>query len=206
MDFKHLNKVCARLTHAGKSHFHQAVSVPPDLWKTCLDAKDGYHSIPLHPDDQALTIFITPWGKYYYKVLLQGFKASQDGYNSCYDKIIKDFENIERFVDDAILWDKFGENVIKSNFWRKCQYVSRCGKAGKLFSEKKFQFCQKGVEFFGLRLDEQGVKPNSHFLSSIRDFPVPKDITGVRSWFGLVEQCTYAFSKTDTMEPFHHLV
>ena len=61
--------------------------------------------IPLHPDDQALTIFITPWGKYYYKVLLQGFKASQDGYNSCYDKIIKDFENIERCVDDAILWD-----------------------------------------------------------------------------------------------------
>ena len=33
-----------------------------------------------------------------------------------------------------------------------------------------------------------------------------KDITGVRSWFGLVEQCTYAFSKTDTMGPFRHLL
>ena len=57
VDFQHLNNVCARQTHAGKSPFHQAVAVPPDSWKTCLDAKDGYHSIPLHPDDQALTTF-----------------------------------------------------------------------------------------------------------------------------------------------------
>ena len=206
VDFQNLNKVCARQTHAGKSPFHQAVSVPPNSWKTCLDAKDGYHSIPLHPDDQPLTTFVTQWGKYYYKVMPQGFVASQDGYNSRYDEIIQDFENKERCVDDTILWDKFGDNSIENNFWRTCHYVSRCGKAGILFSEKKFQFCQKEVEFIGFRLDERGVKPTSEFLSSIRDFPVPKDITGIRSWFGLVEQCTYAFSKTDTMGPFRHLL
>ena len=33
--------------------------------------------------------------------LPQGFKTSQECYNSCYDKIFKDFENIERCVDDA---------------------------------------------------------------------------------------------------------
>ena len=55
VDFQNLNKVCARQTHPGKSPFHQAVSVPLDSWKSCLDAKDGYHSIPLHPHDQPLT-------------------------------------------------------------------------------------------------------------------------------------------------------
>ena len=209
VDFKHLNKVCARQTHAGKSPFHQAVAVPPDSWKTCLDAKDGYHSIPLHPDDQALTTFITPWGKYHYKVVPQGFLASQDGYNHRYDEIIQDIADKERCVDDTCLWDRFGDNKEKSiseHFFRTCQYISLCGKAGIIFSKKKFQFCQKQVEFIGFSLDERGVKPTSEFLSSIRDFPTPEDITGVRSWFGLVEQCSYSFSKTDAMEPFRHLL
>ena len=69
-----------------------------------------------------------------------------------------------------------------------------------------FQFCQKKVEFIGFKLDERGVKPTPDFLSAVKDFPVPKDITGVRSWFGLVEQCSYAFSKTRCMEPFRHLL
>ena len=209
VDFQNLNKVCARQTHAGKSPFHQAVSVPPDSWKTCLDAKDGYHSIPLHPDDQALTTFLSPWGKYYYKVVPQGFLASQDGYNHRYDEIIQDVANKERCVDDTCLWDKFGDNKeqsIKEHFFRTCQYISLCGKAGIIFSKKKFQFCQKEVEFIGFSLGEKGVKPTSEFLQAIRDFPDPEDITGVRSWFGLVEQCSYSFSKTDTMEPFRHLL
>ena len=75
-----------------------------------------------------------------------------------------------------------------------------------MFSKKKFQFCQKKVEFIGFNLDERGVKPTPEFLSAVKDFPVPKDITGVRSWFGLVEQCSYAFSKTHCMEPFRHLL
>ena len=32
------------------------------------------------------------------------------------------------------------------------------------------------------------------------------EFTGVRSWFGLVEQCSYSFSKTEAMEPFRHLL
>ena len=180
--------------------------MPPDSWKTCLDAKDGYHSIPLHPDDQALTTFLTPWGKYFYKVLPQGFLASQDGYNSRYDEIIQEVEDKERCVDDTILWDRFAESSISKHFERVCQYLTLCGRAGILFSEKKFQFCQKEVEFIGFNLDEKGVKPTPDFLSAIKEFPVPKDITGVRSWFGLVEQCTYAFSKTSHMEAFRHLL
>ena len=84
-------------------------------------------------------------GKYYYRVLPQGFLASQDGYNSRYDEIIQDVVNKERCVDDTVLWDNLGERSIEKHFMRTCQYLSRCGKAGILFSSKKFQFCQKEV-------------------------------------------------------------
>ena len=210
VDFKHLNKVSCRQTHAGKSPFQQVVSVPPKSWKTCLDVKDGYHGVPLHEDDQKYSCFNTIWGRYFYKVLPQGFVSAQDGYNHRYDDIIQDVEDKERCVDDSILWDEFEDGKedekIEKHFWRVCRYLSLCGKAGIIFSEKKFQFCQKEVEFVGFKLDEKGVKPTSEFLAAIRDFPVPTDITGIRSWFGLVEQCSYAFSKTDCMEHFRHLL
>ena len=89
---------------------------------------------------------------------------------------------------------------------KTCQYLTLCSSAGILFSEKKFQFCSKTVEFLGFTVDEAGVKPSQEFLKAIKEFPTPHDITGVRSWFGLVEQSSYAFSKTKVMEPFRHLL
>ena len=78
--------------------------------------------------------------------------------------------------------------------------------AGILFSKKKFQFCSKEVEFLGFKVGGDGIKPSEEFLEAIRGFPTPRDLTGIRSWFGLIEQCSYAFSKTEVMEPFRHLL
>jgi len=38
------------------------------------------------------------------------------------------------------------------------------------------------------------------------DFPTPQSLTDIRSWFGLVNQVSYAFSMADTMLPFQELL
>ena len=202
VDYQALNKVSVRQTHSVKAPFHQAMSIPPGTWKTCLDAWNGYHSIPLREEDKHLTTFITPWGRYRYKCLPMGFLAANDGYTARYDEITKDVDNLERCVDDTALWD----NTIEGNFLRTCSYLSLCGGAGILFSKKKFQFCSKEVDFLGFRVGVDGIRPSEEFLEAIRGFPTPRDLTGIRSWFGLIEQCSYAFSKTGVMEPFRHLL
>ena len=202
VDFQALNKFCVRQTHSVKAPFHQAMAIPSGTWKTCLDAWNGYHSIPLREEDRHLTTFITPWGRYRYKCLPQGFLAANDGYTARYDEITKDVDQLERCVDDAALWD----NTIEGIFFRTCNYLTLCARAGILFSKKKFQFCSKEIDFLGFKVGADGIKPSDEFLEAIRDFPTPKDLTGIRSWFGLVEQCSYAFSKTNVMEPFRHLL
>ena len=116
--------------------------------------------------------------------------------------ITTDFEDYERCIDDTVLCS----NTIEGCFIQTCKYLSLCSGAGILFSKKKFQFCSKKVEFLGFQLDDDTVKPTSAFLEAIRDFPTPTDVTGIRSWFGLVEQCSYSFSKTGPMEPFRPLL
>ena len=40
----------------------------------------------------------------------------------------------------------------------------------------------------GFRITDIGIKPQEQFLQSVRDFPIPHNITDVRSSFGLINQ------------------
>ena len=57
-------------------------------------------------------------------------------------------------------------------------------------------------------MSNSSVMPSDNLLDSIsiRNFPAPKDISGARAWFGLVNQGAYAFAMTDEMAPFRHLL
>ena len=57
-----------------------------------------------------------------------------------------------------------------------------------MFNKKKFQFGSDTIEFLGFVVTGDSVKPSEKFLGTIKDFPRPRDITGIRSWFGLVNQ------------------
>ena len=79
VDLQPLNKSSVRQTHHTQSPFHLAEQIPQKSWKTVTDAWNGYHSVELEEADRHFTTFITPWGRYRYKVSPQGFLASGDG-------------------------------------------------------------------------------------------------------------------------------
>ena len=119
VDFQPLNKHCTRETHHTQSPFHQARSIPGNTRKTVFDAWNGYHSVPLHVDDRHLTTFITPWGRYRYRVAPQGYIASGDGYSRRYDEIVADIPNKTKCIDDTLLWS----STIKDSFLQAVQWL-----------------------------------------------------------------------------------
>ena len=60
---------------------------------------------------------------------------------------------------------------------------------------------QEEVEYVGFNITMDSVKPSDTYLQAIRDFPRPRDITGIRSWFGLINQVSYALSQTCSSPP-----
>ena len=50
------------------------------------------------------------------------------------------------------------------------------------------------------------MKPCEEMLQSITDFPRPTNLSGIRSWFGLVKQVDFTFSMAYIMAPFNHLL
>ena len=51
-----------------------------------------------------------------------------------------------------------------------------------------------------------GVTPSKSILEVILSFPIPKTLINARSWFGLVNQVTRAYSLGPVMLPFCDLV
>ena len=202
VDLQPQNRHAVRQTHHVESPFHLAVRVPQSTIKTVTDAWNGYHSVPIREEDRHLTTFITPWGRYRYKVAPQGFLASGDAYNQRFDAIIADFKNKVKCVDDTCMW----ADSIEAAFFQTCEWLHLCAQNGITLNPRKFQFAQDTVEFAGLTITPTNVKPSTKFLESIQKFPEPKDITGARAWFGLVNQGAYAFSMAKRMQPFRHLL
>ena len=202
VDLQPQNRHSVRQTHHVPSPFHLADRVPQDTKKTVTDAWNGYHSVPICEEDRHITSFITPWGRYRYKVAPQGFIASGDAYNQRFDAIITDFKNKVKCVDDTCMW----ANSIEAAFFQACEWLDLCGRNGITLNPKKFQFAQDTADFAGLTITPTNIRPSTKFLDAIRDFPTPTDITGARAWFGLINQGAYAFAMTKQMKPFRALL
>ena len=62
------------------------------------------------------------------------------------------------------------------------------------------------MKFAGFKITNDTVHPCKKFLRAIMALPMPKNITDVRSWFGLVNQVAYAFSMAEQILPFRDLL
>lgn len=202
VDLQPLNKYAVRETHHTETPFHQARAVPPNTYKTVSDAWNGYHSILLRTEDRHMTTFITPKGRYRYRVAPQGYISSGDAYTRRFDEIITDFPQKTKCVDDTLLW----ATSIEEAFFQTVKWLDICGRNGIVLNPTKFVFAQHTVDFAGFQITPTSVKPCVRSLEAIEQFPTPKNITDVRSWFGLVNQVSYAFAAAERMLPFRDLL
>ena len=208
VDLAVLTKAGVRETHHTRSPFKVVCSVPRGMLKTTLDCTDGYHGIPLAEEDMHKTTFITEWGRYSYRRAPQGYGSSNDGYTIRTDDILasvpgKPEENdYEKIVDDVIQWSE----DIETAFHRVCAMLSHCSKAGMVFSPSKFVFAAIEVEYAGFLVGSDSIGPTPKYIQSILDFPTPKNISNIRSWYGLINQVAFAFSKGVVMAPFRELL
>ena len=119
------------------------------------------------------------------------------------DLILGDkFPDADRCVAASILWS---ENI-SINFFQVNEYIRHCSANGCTFTASKFQFAEREVKSLGFLITDDGVKPTKEFMDNIMSFPIPHNLTDVRSWFGAINQISYAFASAPIMQPFRHLL
>jgi len=70
-----------------------------------IDAFSGYNQIPMHPDDQEKTAFITERWIFCYKVMPFGLKNAGATYQRLVNKMFVDYigATMEVYIDDTLL-------------------------------------------------------------------------------------------------------
>ena len=202
VDFTRLNKACSRQTHVGSTPFDLANKVPAGHLMSTMDAWNGFHSVPVHPADYHFFTFITPWGRYRYKMAPQGWLASGDAYTHRYDQITMGVRRHIKVIDDSLLWSTDMQQA-----WDDVtNFLSTVGQRGVVLNETKFHFAERQADFAGFKLADGTLRPLEKHIEAIRMFPEPRSLTDLRSFFALCEQVSYAYTIKEQLNPFRELI
>ena len=108
IDYTHLNKACPKDPFALPRIDQVIDSTDGCDLLSLLDAYSGYHQIPLNPDDQLKTAFITPYGPFCYTTMTFDLKNAGATYQRCMQKCLHDQigRNAHAYIDDIVIKTK----------------------------------------------------------------------------------------------------
>ena len=137
-----------------------------------------------------------------YRVGPHGALSTGDCYTYWYDFVIRSLLRVKKCVDDVLGWAETLEQL----FFDTAFFLFHTNSFGIIQNPAKFTWGKRELEFLGFWIKEDGIRPTQDTIDAIKEFPRPSDVTGVRSFYGLVEQVAFTFAKTDLMHPFKNLL
>ncbi len=151
-----------------------------------LDLQAGYWQIEVKPEDRPKIAFICRRGLFEYVTMPFGLCNAPSTFERCMELIMRglQWKTLLIYLDDLIIFSStFDDHIARLD-----EVFSRLGKAGLKLKPSKCALFQEKVIFLGHLITSEGVGPDPQKVEAVRDWPTPKNITGVRSFLGL---CSY---------------
>ena len=147
-----------------------------------LDIKNAFHQVEIHPNSRYLTTFITSKGLYQYKRLMFGITCAPELFQKILERMLTGLDGVINFIDDILV---YGEDEKQHD--KRLQNVMKNLKDNNvLLNEAKCVYKVQKINFLGHELTPNGVKPLKKYMTSIKEFRVPKTIEELQSFLGLV--------------------
>ena len=155
-------------------------------WFSTLDLCSGYWQVAVEPSDRPKTAFATRRGLYEFSVMPFGLCNAPATFQRLMESVLRglQFETCLVYLDDIIVVGKTFEEMIKN----LSQVFDRLAEAGLKLKAKKCNLFASEVEYLGHVITEAGVATSKDKTQAIENWPVPRNVTEVRSFLGL---CSY---------------
>ncbi|KAG7309482.1 hypothetical protein JYU34_005450 [Plutella xylostella] len=148
-----------------------------------LDLASGYYQIPVAPDSQDKTAFVTPDGQYQFTRMPFGLANAPSVFQKTINTMLKDVPNgvAYAFMDDIIIpANSVSEGMIKLE-----TVLKLLEKSGLTLKLSKCKFFFKNIDYLGFEVSKEGVKPGSRKTEAVEKFKTPENQHEIRQFLGL---------------------
>ena len=150
-----------------------------------LDLTSAYHQLELDKESRYITTFTTHKGLFQYKRLNFGTNSASEIFQHTLQNVFNGISGCRNISDDIIVFgatqrehDQALANVLQTAKERNLR-----------FGFNKCEFDQKELEFFGYVFSDKGISPSSSKVQAVKDAPVPKNASEIRSFLGMIQYC-----------------
>ena len=154
-------------------------------YMTIIDLADAYHHIPMEPNSEAATAFVTKNGLYHWKVMPFGATGCPGAFQRYVDKVLRGLvgDCCTAYFDDIVVYtDGPFEQHIK-DLERVLVRLREHHLRAKL---KKCHFGYDEIVFVGHLVRHGTIRPDPSKVDAIKQIPIPTDVTQLKSFLGLV--------------------
>ena len=123
--------------------------------------------------------------------------SSGDEFCARTDKALAGIPGVFKLVDDILMFGDSVEQLID-----RVEAIFKCSEEhGTTLSNTKYQVDNE-VKFAGYVMSDKGTRPDPYKVVAISQFPIPEDLTNLRSFLGLANQFSdFSPDLRHSMEP-----
>ena len=148
-----------------------------------LDLAKGYYQIPVKPEDQEKTAFVTSIGKYEFLKMPFGLKGAPSTFQRTMDDLLRPHKLFSSaYIDDIVIYSPTWNDHL-SHLRAVLTTLRMSGLTVKL---RKCSFAKAEVKFLGHVVGKGRTKPEEAKVKAIKSFSTPFTKKNLRSFLGLV--------------------
>lgn len=149
---------------------------------TKIDIKSAYHHVELDEESRFITAFLTQKGVMQFKRLPFGLCSAPEIFQRIMSQLILGIQGTFCFLDDIIVAGKTEEEHDE----RLKQVLEILQKNNLTLNEKKCSYKMRQIDFLGMTISENEVKPSQTKVEAVQKFKKPNTVEEVRSFLGLI--------------------
>jgi hypothetical protein len=150
---------------------------------TSIDLRNGFHQIAIPEGDREKTAFRTRFGHFEYTVLPMGLCNAPGTFMQLMNQTFADMLDkcVLCFLDDILIFSRTAEEHAQ----HLRTVLTRLREQQLYVKMSKCAFMQREVAFLGHRIGADGLRVAPDKISAVQQWPVPKNVSDVRSFLGL---------------------
>ena len=187
VDFRRVNDVTKKDAYPLPRIEDNLDTLQGATYYSTLDLVSGFWQVEMAPEDRDKTAFaVGGGGLYRYLTMPFGLCNAPATFQRLMEHTLRglQWKTAVLYIDDIIVFS----NTVLNHYQRLGEVLDRLRQTGLKLKPEKCKLLRKKVEFLGHIVSAEGVEVDGGKISKISDWPVPTDLTMMRSFVGL---CAY---------------